>query len=192
MNTAMFQVVVRAISTLAVAGGLIYAALQFRGWRTTQYATNFTELVKLQLELRKMVVDDPALATAGLGLPAETPPENIRSDYYNLMQLSLFEIACFSHLNSQLTGDYFNSWATYMAEVAQRPAFRAMWQSHRAKIIHDGFRQYMNTFMENKVVSTPVLPGGASGGSVGTSFVADDPSGEMTVTETVASIERSH
>ena len=177
MNTAMFQVVVQAISTLAVAGGLIYAALQFRGWRTTQYVTNFTELVKLQLELRKMVVDDPALATAGLGLPAETP-ENMRSYYYNLMQLSLFEIAWFSHLNSQLTGDYFNSWVTYMAEVAQRPAFRAMWQSHRAKIIHDGFRQYMNTFMEDRVVSTPVLPGGASRASVGTSVVADDPSGE--------------
>jgi len=79
------------------------------------------------------------------------------------MQLSLFEIAWFSHLNSQLTDDYFNSWVAYMAEVAQRPAFRAMWQSHPAKIIHDGFRQYMNTFMEDRVVSTPVLPGGASG-----------------------------
>ena len=27
--------------------------------------TNFTELVKLQLELRKMVVDDPTLAIPG-------------------------------------------------------------------------------------------------------------------------------
>jgi len=66
MNNAMFKVEIQAISALAVAGGLIYAALQFRGWRTTQYVTNFTELVKLQLELRKMVVDDAALATAGL------------------------------------------------------------------------------------------------------------------------------
>ncbi len=36
-----------------------------------------------------------------------------------------------------------------MAEVAKRPPFRAMWQSNRTKIMHGGFRQYMNTFMEN-------------------------------------------
>ena len=120
MNNAI-QLVAQAISTLAVAVGLIYAALQFRGWRTAPYVTNFTELVKLQLELRKMVVDDPALARPGLGFSAETPPENIRSDFYNLMQLSLFEIAWFGHLKRQLTDDYFNSWITNMAEVAKRP-----------------------------------------------------------------------
>ncbi len=157
MKNAVFQLVVQTISTLAVAVGLIYAALQFRGWRTAQYVTNFTELVKLQLQLRKMVVDDPALATPGLGLPAGTPPEDIRGDYYNLMQLSLFEIAWFSHLKGQLTDDYFNSWVANMAEVAHRPAFRAMWQSHGTKIMHGGFRQYMNTFMEGRVVSTPTV-----------------------------------
>jgi hypothetical protein len=163
MNNAVFQLLVQAMSTLAVAGGLIYAALQFRGWRTAQYVTNFTELVKLQLELRKMVVDDPTLASPGLGVPTGTRPEDIRSDFYNLMQLSLFEIAWFSHLKGQLTGDYFNSWVTNMAEVARRSAFRAMWQSNQTKIMHDGFRQYMNVFMDDTVVSTPVLPGQASG-----------------------------
>jgi hypothetical protein len=74
MNNAAFQLVVQVLSTLAVAGGMIYAALQFRGWRTAQYVTNFTELVKLQLELRKMAVDDPSLAVPSLGVPAETRP----------------------------------------------------------------------------------------------------------------------
>jgi len=151
MNNAMFQLIVQVLTSLAVAGGLIYAALQFRGWRTAQYVTNFSELIKLQLQLRKMVVDDPTLAIPVLGVPAGTRPEDIRSNYYCLMQLSLFEIAWFTHLKGQLTDDYFNSWVTNMAEVAQRPAFRVMWSSNRTKIMHDGFRRYMNTFMEDKV-----------------------------------------
>ena len=153
MNNAVFQLMVQVVSALAVAGGLIYAALQFRGWRTAQYVTNFSELVKLQLELRKMVVEDPTLATQGLGIPAGTRPEGIRGDYYNLMQLSVFEIAWFSHLKGELTDDYFYSWVTNMAEVAQRPAFSAMWLNDRTKIMHAGFRQYMNTFMERTATS---------------------------------------
>jgi hypothetical protein len=162
VHNEVFQLIVQALSTLAVAGGLIYAALQFRGWRTAQYVTNFTELVKLQLELRKMVVEDPTLATAGLDIPPGTRPEDIRSDYYNLMQLSLFEIAWFSHLKGELTDDYFNSWVTNMTEVARRPAFYAMWQSDRTKIMHAGFRQYMNAFMEHTVVLAPVSRSGPS------------------------------
>ena len=46
----------------AAAGGMVYAALQFRGWRTAQSLANFTKLGELQLQLRKMVVDDPTLA----------------------------------------------------------------------------------------------------------------------------------
>lgn len=163
MSNTVFQFVVQAVSTLAFAGGVIYAALQFRGWRTAQYVTNFTELVKLQMELRRMVVDDPSLAPLSLGVPAGTRPEDIRSDFYNLMQVSLFEIAWFSHLKGQLTDDYFNSWVANMAAVAQRPAFRAMWRSDRTKILHDGFRRYMNTFMGDTEVSAPALLGGALG-----------------------------
>jgi hypothetical protein len=162
MNNAVFQLVVQVMSTLAVAGGMIYAALQFRGWRTAQYVTNFTELVKLQLELRKMVVDDPTLAIPSLGVPAETRPEEIRSNYYNLMQLSLFEIAWFSHLKGELTDDYFNSWVMNMTDVARRPAFRAMWMSDRTKIMHAGFREYMNGFMADLPASAAVAPDEAS------------------------------
>ena len=69
------------------------------------------------------------------------------------MQLSVFEIAWFSHLKGELTDDYFYSWVTNMAEVAQRPAFSAMWLNDRTKIMHAGFRQYMNTFMERTATS---------------------------------------
>ena len=147
MSNSMLQVVLQAVSVLAVAGGVVYAALQFRGWRTAQYVANFTTLVELQLQLRKMVVDDPALATLGAGLPLGIVPDEIRGDFYNLMQVSLFEIAWFSHQHDQLPRDYFASWVSSMAAVAQRPAFRTMWQSDRTKILHDGFRQSMNTLL---------------------------------------------
>jgi len=62
VNNTMLQVVLQAVSALAVAGGLVYAALQFRGWRTAQYVANFTTLVELQLQLRQMVVEESTLA----------------------------------------------------------------------------------------------------------------------------------
>ena len=66
-------------------GGLVYAALQFRGWRTAQYVANFTTLVELQLQLRKIVVEEPTLATLGAGMPPGLLPDEIRGDFYNLM-----------------------------------------------------------------------------------------------------------
>ena len=148
VNSEFFEIAVQAVSTLGVAGGLAYAGLQLRGWRDAQYVANFTKLVELQLQLRKMLVDDPTLALQGLGMPPDTPPKDIRADYYNLMQLSLFEIAWFTHLHSQLTDDYFNSWVDSMAEVVQRPAFREMWRREQLKIMHSGFRDYMNKVMK--------------------------------------------
>ena len=147
MNNATFQMVLQAVSALGVTGGLIYAGLQFRGWRDAQYVANFTKLVELQLQLRKMLVDDPTLALQGLGMPAKTPPDDIRGDYYNLMQLSVFEIAWFAHLHGQVTDDYFNSWVASMGEVVQRPAFQAMWRNDRLKILHSRFREYMDKVM---------------------------------------------
>jgi hypothetical protein len=147
VNSAWFQFVVQFISTLGVAGGVVYAGKQLRGWRDSQYIANFTKLVQLQLEMRKMAVDDPTLAFQSHGAPAATP-RDIREDYYNLMQLRLFEIAWFTHLHGQLTDDYFNSWVAGMAEVIQRPAFKTMWDKERLKIQHSGFRDYMNEMMK--------------------------------------------
>src|SRR6266849_4864519 len=97
VNNSLLQGVLQAVSALAVAGGLVYAALQFRGWRTAQHVANFTTLVELQLQLRQMVVEEPTLASLGTGMSPEIVPDEIRGYFYNLMQVSLFEIAWFSH-----------------------------------------------------------------------------------------------
>src|SRR5262244_4366434 len=123
MNNAMLQVVLQVVSVLAVTVGLVYTALQFRGWRTTQHVANFTKLVELQLQLRKMVVDDPTLATLA-GVAPGTTPDETRGNYYNLMQVSLFEIAWFSHQYGQLPHDYFASWVENMTGVTRRSAYR--------------------------------------------------------------------
>lgn len=98
VNTSMLHVILQAIPVLAAAGGVLYAALQFRGWRLSQYVANFTKLIELQLQIRK--------------------------------------------------DDYFASWEVNMLSIAKRPAFRAMWQSDRTKILHDGFRRYMERLMQ--------------------------------------------
>src|SRR5215470_15155884 len=146
MDNAMFHVVLQVVSALAVTVGLIYTALQFRGWRTTQHVANFTKLVELQLQLRKMVVDDPTLATLA-GVDPGAAPDEVRSNYYNLMQVSLFEIAWFSHQHGQLPHNYFASWMENMAVVTRRSAFRAMWEGDGTKIMHEGFRHYMDTLI---------------------------------------------
>jgi len=144
VNTSILHEIVHAIPVLAAAGGVFYAALQFRGWRLSQYVANFTKLIELQLQIRKMIIDDPALGPEGV------PKEEMRAYYYNLIQLSVFEIAWNSHRHGQLADDYFASWKVSMASIAKRPAFRAMWQSDQTKILHDDFRKYMETLMQEK------------------------------------------
>jgi hypothetical protein len=150
MTSAMIQTIVQAVSVLSMAGGLVYAALQFRGWRTAQHVANVTKLIELQLELRKMLVDDPSLAPTGLSIPPEViSKEETRGHFYNLMQLSLFEIAWYSRIHGQLTDDYFTSWQENMTVIVKRPAFRAMWNSDQTKILHAGFRQFMDSLIKN-------------------------------------------
>jgi len=144
VNNGILHDLVQAIPVLAAAGGVFYAALQFRGWRYSQYVANFTKLIELQLQIRKMIIDDPTLGPEGV------PKEELRGYYYNLIQLSLFEIAWYSNKYGQLTDDYFASWEVIMASIAKRPAFRAMWRSDSTKILHDGFRKYMETLMQEK------------------------------------------
>jgi hypothetical protein len=141
VDTSSLHVVLQAIPVLAAAVGLVYAARQFRGWRNAQYVANFTKLSELKLQLRKMVVDDPTLGPEGV------PAKDMRSYYYSFMQLSLFEIAWFSHRHGQLTDDYFAAWRSNMVAIARHPDFRAMWQSDQTKILHAGFRKYMDALM---------------------------------------------
>lgn len=147
MSTTTLHVVLQALSALAVTGAMIFTGLQFRGWRTAQHVANFTRLVELQLELRKMLVEDPTLAVAGADVPPGMEPDKIRGHFYNLMQVSLFEIAWFIHQRGQLPHEHFASWAMSMAEVARRPAFQAMWLSDRAKLLDGSFRQYMTALL---------------------------------------------
>jgi len=156
MSTITIQMILQAVSTAALTGGLAYGALQLRAWRTTQYVANFTKLVELQLELRKMVVDDPTLAPVGLAL-STGDPEDTRGFFYNLMQLSVFEIAWFSREEGQLPADYFASWADQISEISTRPAFQAMWRSDQTKILHDGFRQYMERMMTHRSASKSLV-----------------------------------
>jgi hypothetical protein len=155
MNVSLLHVIIIAVPLLVAAAGLVYAAMQFRGWLASQYVANFTKLVELQLQLRKMVVDDPTLAPAGTTKVARTPAEEMRSYYYALMQMSVFEIAWFAHKQGQLTDDYFASWEAYIAAMAKYPAFRAMWQTDRTTILHDGFREYVDTLTSIESASVP-------------------------------------
>ena len=148
MSDATLQIVLQIVSTLAVAGSMVYAALQFRGWRAAQHVANFAKIVELQLELRKMRVDDPSLATVDPAAAPAGSAEEIRGFYYNLMQLSLFEIAWFSHEHGQLEDGYFNSWVAMISEMAKRPSFRSMWDSNTTKIMDERFRQYVDNLVD--------------------------------------------
>ena len=144
MNSSILHEIVQAIPVLSAAGGLLFTGWQLRGWRAQQYVTNFTKLIELQLQIRQMYINDPTLAPDGI------PAEQTRPYFFNLIQLSLFEIAWYSHKYGQLTDDYFASWEASMVSIARRPSFRAMWQSEQTKILHDGFRKYMETLMQER------------------------------------------
>ena len=79
----------------------------------------------------------------------------MREYFYELMQLSVFEVAWFSHKHGQLPDDYFRSWVTSMSAMAARPSFQTMWRSTSTKIMHNSFRAYMETLV---VEATPAEP----------------------------------
>ncbi len=169
MTELTFQTILEAISALAVTGSFVYTALQLRGWRNAQYVANFTKLVELQLELRRMRVDDPQLALADPdAVPAGTQ-EEVRAYFYELMQLSLFEIAWFSHEHGQLTDDYFRSWVNSVTAMATRRSFQSMWRSNATKIMHDRFRDYMEVLVAGISPAERVERGDADGASDGAS-----------------------
>ena len=148
MDKATIHTIVQAVSIFSMTGGLFYAAVQFRGWRAAQQVANVTKLIELQLELRKMMVDDPTLAPISISNKVDCSKEETRAYYYNLMQLSLFEMAWYSHGQGQLSDDYFKSWEANMAHVMKRPAFRAMWTDDQLKIIHPQFLTYVDALFE--------------------------------------------
>jgi hypothetical protein len=149
------QIVLQALTSFAIAGGLIFTAFQFRNARKAQLVANFSKLVELQSQLRYLRVEQPSLASVSPG-----DVQNLKSDreiqeyFLNLIQLSIFEIAWYAHKHGQLPRDYFQSWTTRMWEVAQEDSFRNMINNPAMKIMHDEFDQYVH-----RLIDSPAPPG---------------------------------
>jgi hypothetical protein len=148
------QIVLQALTSFAIAGGLIFTAIQFRNARKAQLVANFSKLVELQAQLRYQRVEQPSLASVSPG-----DVQNLKSDreiqeyFLNLIQLSIFEIAWYAQKQGQVSQDYFHSWSTRMWQVAQEPSFRSMIDSPATKIMHDEFDTYVR-----QLIASPVPP----------------------------------
>src|SRR5829696_2687449 len=87
----ILQITLQALSAFAIAGGLLYTAIQFRQARQAQEVANFSKLVELQYELRKLRVMHPELAGVHkLDVEHLHSEREIQEYFLNLMQLSLF------------------------------------------------------------------------------------------------------
>lgn len=138
------QLLFQALSSTAIAGGLIYSAFQFRNYKKAQHVANFTRLVELQMHLREMRVMDPRLAEVYRSdVEHARDDRDIREYFFNLMQLSVFEIVWFGHRHGQVPDDYFRSWDTRMRQIAGEPSFQKMMGSPSMKILHDEFQAYI-------------------------------------------------
>jgi hypothetical protein len=152
----LLQLTLQALSSLAIAGGFIYTAVQFRNARKAQLVANFSKLVELQYNLRQLRVHHPELASVHQHDVEYLGSEREIQDYFlNLMQLSLFEIAWYAHRNGQLPVDYFESWMTRMWQVGQEKSFRRMIDNPSMKIMHDEFDEYVRT-----LIDAPAPPAG--------------------------------
>ncbi|MBX3380789.1 MAG: hypothetical protein KF805_11915 [Phycisphaeraceae bacterium] len=150
-NFQLAAIILQAISSLSIGGGLIFAAYQFYHARKAQHVANFTKLVELQMSLRRMRVENPKLANVYTDDVRNLHGEDeIRHYFFNLMQLSLFEIAWYSHEHGQLSDEYFESWVKRFRVIAAEDSFRRMMANPSMKILHDGFQTYAQTFLEEK------------------------------------------
>src|SRR5205807_2913031 len=100
INLQILQITLQALSSFAIAGGLIFTAIQFKQARQAQVVANFSKLVELQYQLRQIRVYHPSLASVHKLDVEHLHSEREIQDYFlNLMQLSLFEIAWYAHKN---------------------------------------------------------------------------------------------
>jgi hypothetical protein len=152
------QILLQALSSFAIAGGLLFTAVQFRSWRKAQHVANFTKLVELQLHLRELRIHDPDLArTYARDVVTLKTDEEIRQYFLNLMQLSVFEIVWFSYKQGQLPESYFDSWAARFRDIAAEDSFRRMMANPAMKILHDDFQRYVEGLVRE--VNTPQAAG---------------------------------
>ena len=144
------QIVLQALSSFAIAAGLIFTAIQFGHARKAQLVANFSKLVELQYQLRYIRVQHPSLASVHEHDVRDLHSDREIQEYFlNLMQLSLFEIAWYAHRHGQLPQDYFDSWASRMWEVSRERSFRAMIDNPAMKIMHDEFATYVRQLIES-------------------------------------------
>jgi hypothetical protein len=150
----IIQITLQALSSFAIAGGLLFTAVQFRQGRQAQLVANFSKLVELQYQLRRMRVEHPEYASVH-----ETDVVNLGSDleirdyYLNLMQLSLFEIAWYAHRHGQIPDDYYHSWTTRIWEITREASFRRMMANPSMKIMHDEFDTFVRA-----LINMPTAP----------------------------------
>jgi hypothetical protein len=148
-NLQILQITLQALSSFAIAGGLIFTAIQFQQARKAQLVANFSKLVELQYQLRQIRVQHPALASVHEHDVEHLGSEREIQEYFlNLMQLSLFEIAWYAHKHGQLPNDYYHSWTTRMWQVAQEKSFRRMIDNPSMKIMHDEFDEYVRLLVD--------------------------------------------
>lgn len=159
MTLQELQLILQSISSFAIAGGLFFTAFQFRHYRRAQHFGNFSKLVELQMHLREMRVSDPSLAEVYRhDVEFASSSREVREYFFNLMQLSVFEIVWFGRRNGQIPEDYYNSWDARMREIASEPSFRAMMQTRSMKIMHDDFQHYMNHVVATVKPRTETFP----------------------------------
>ena len=145
----LLQITLQALSSFAIAGGLIFTAVQFAQARKAQLVANFSKLVELQYELRKIRVEQPSLASVHSQDVEHLHSEREIQEYFlNLMQLSLYEIAWYAHKHGQLPDDYFHSWTSRMWQVAQEQSFQRMIANPAMKIMHDEFDAFVRRLIE--------------------------------------------
>jgi hypothetical protein len=156
MDFELVKVLLQALSSFAIFGGLIYTAVQFKKNREAQHFANFAKLVELQMHLREMRVTDPSLADVYRhDVEAAGSPEEIRRYFFNLMQVAVFEIVWYGRSRGQVPQDYYQSWERRMREIAAEPSFRKMMTSASMKIMHDDFQRLM---LEMVKTTTPRGP----------------------------------
>ena len=145
------RTILQSVSSLALVGSMFYGAIQLRNWHRTQQVANFTKLVELQMQLRRIRVEHPELADVHQhDMDGLNSPKEVQHFFMNLMQLSVFEIAWFSHKMGQLSDDYFRSWESRMRVIQCEKSFRKMWSKPSMKILHDDFEAYIRQLVKSQ------------------------------------------
>lgn len=148
MTLQTVQVVLQSVSSFAIAASMIFGAIQLRKWQRAMYVANFSRMVEMQNQLRRIRVDTPELASVHKhDVDGLTSPRAVQDYFLNLMQLSLFEIAWFSHRQGQLPDDYYSSWVSKMGSIFAEDSFQKMFAKPGMKILHDEFQAYVRELM---------------------------------------------